>query len=77
MAGEHDRRQDSDSPNWGQLDPSARVIWALEKLGWAYDVRWPDEERLSAKRPATATRKLGSMTRRADRVRGAVYAESR
>jgi len=48
----------------GQLDPSARAIWALEKLGWAYDVRWPDEERLSAKRPATATRKLGSMTRR-------------
>jgi len=48
----------------GQLDPSARVIWALEKLGWAYDVRWPDEDRLSAKRPATATRKLGSMTRR-------------
>ena len=48
----------------GQVDPSARVIWALEKLGWAYDVRWPDEDRLSAKRPATATRKLGSMTRR-------------
>jgi stearoyl-CoA desaturase (Delta-9 desaturase) len=47
----------------GQLDPSARVIWALEKLGWAYDVRWPDAERLEAKRPATATRKLGSMTR--------------
>ena len=61
----------------GQLDPSARVIWALEKLGWAYDVRWPDEIRLSAKRPATATRKLGSMTRRADRVRGAMPAESR
>ncbi len=61
----------------GQLDPSARVIWALEKLGWAYDVRWPDEDRLAAKRPATATRKLGSMTRRAGRVRGAVSAESR
>jgi stearoyl-CoA desaturase (Delta-9 desaturase) len=58
----------------GQLDPSARVIWALEKLGWAYDVRWPDEERLTAKRPATATRKLGSMTRRAGRVRGAASA---
>jgi len=61
----------------GQLDPSARVIWAFEKLGWAYDVRWPDEARLSAKRPATATRKLGSMTRRAGRVHGAVSAESR
>ncbi len=47
----------------GQLDPSARVIWALEKLGWAYDVRWPDARRLEAKRPANATRKLGSMTR--------------
>ena len=48
----------------GQLDSSARVIWGLEKLGWAYDVRWPDAERLEAKRPVTATRKLGSMTRR-------------
>jgi stearoyl-CoA desaturase (Delta-9 desaturase) len=48
----------------GQLDPSARVIRWFEQLGWAYDVRWPDEERLTAKRPATATRKLGSMTRR-------------
>jgi stearoyl-CoA desaturase (Delta-9 desaturase) len=61
----------------GQLDPSARVIWALEKLGWAYDVRWPDEDRLAAKRPATAKRKFGSMTRRASRIRGAVSAESR
>jgi stearoyl-CoA desaturase (delta-9 desaturase) len=60
----------------GQLDPSARVIWALEKLGWAYDVRWPDEDRLAAKRPATATRKLGSMTmQRARQARGAVAAE--
>jgi stearoyl-CoA desaturase (Delta-9 desaturase) len=72
----------------GQLDPSARVIWAFEKLGWVYDVRWPDEARLTAKRPATATRKLGSMTRRVlpggpggvpagqrRRVRGAMAAE--
>jgi stearoyl-CoA desaturase (Delta-9 desaturase) len=60
----------------GQLDPSARIIWVLEKLGWAYDVRWPDEDRLAAKRPATATKKLGSMTiRRAGQVRGAVAAE--
>jgi stearoyl-CoA desaturase (delta-9 desaturase) len=61
----------------GQLDPSARVIWAFEKLGWADDVRWPDEERLAAKRPATATRKLGNWTRLAARGRGAVSAESR
>jgi len=61
----------------GQLDPSARVIYWFEKLGWAYDVRWPDEDRLSAKRPANATRKLGSMTKRSGGVRGAVSAESR
>jgi stearoyl-CoA desaturase (delta-9 desaturase) len=60
----------------GQLDSSARVIWAAEKLGWAYDVRWPDEDRLAAKRPATATRKLGSMTRRSSRARDAVAAET-
>jgi stearoyl-CoA desaturase (delta-9 desaturase) len=52
----------------GQLDPSARVIWALEKLGWAYDVRWPDEARLTAKRPATAKRSLGGFTVRSGKV---------
>ena len=61
----------------GQLDPSARVIWAFEKLGWAYDVRWPDEERLTAKRPATAKRKLGAWTRLAARGRSTATAESR
>ena len=59
----------------GQIDISARVIRWFEQLGWATDVRWPDEERLSAKRPATATRKLGSMTRRTSRVGGAVSVE--
>jgi stearoyl-CoA desaturase (delta-9 desaturase) len=34
----------------GQLDPSARVIRWFERLGWAYDVRWPTEQRLAAKR---------------------------
>ncbi|MDQ6935594.1 MAG: fatty acid desaturase [Actinomycetota bacterium] len=33
----------------GQLDTSARVIWALEKLGWVYDVRWPVRDRIQAK----------------------------
>ena len=33
----------------GQLDPGARLIWIFEKLGWAYDVRWPDPTRLAAK----------------------------
>ena len=48
----------------GQIDQSARVIRWFEQLGWAYDVRWPDEARLEAKRPANATRSLGSMTKR-------------
>jgi stearoyl-CoA desaturase (Delta-9 desaturase) len=47
----------------GQIDIAARLIWFCEKLGWAYDVRWPDETRLSGKK--TGTRRLGSMTRRA------------
>ena len=34
----------------GQIDASARVIWAFEKLGWASDVRWPSEDRIRAKR---------------------------
>jgi stearoyl-CoA desaturase (Delta-9 desaturase) len=46
----------------GQIDIAARMIWLAEKLGWAYDVRWPDERRLTGKRTGTA-RKLGSMTR--------------
>ncbi len=54
----------------GQIDATARVIWLLEKLGWAYDVRWPDAVRLSAKRPAAATKKLGSMTRRLGEIAG-------
>src|SRR5215468_9860537 len=52
----------------GQIDSSARVIWAFEKLGWVYDVRWPEEARLAAKRPATATRSLGGMTKRSEKA---------
>jgi stearoyl-CoA desaturase (delta-9 desaturase) len=33
----------------GQVDTSARVIWALERLGWVRDVRWPVKERITAK----------------------------
>jgi stearoyl-CoA desaturase (Delta-9 desaturase) len=47
----------------GQIDIAARTIWLAEKLGWVYDVRWPDEARLSAKQ-ACKSKKLGSMTRR-------------
>jgi stearoyl-CoA desaturase (Delta-9 desaturase) len=40
----------------GQIDISARVIWILERFGWAYDVRWPTASRLAriAARPAKA-----------------------
>ena len=33
----------------GQLDSSARTIWVFEKLGWAWDVRWPNADRLASK----------------------------
>ncbi|MEU8637252.1 acyl-CoA desaturase [Amycolatopsis sp. NPDC048633] len=32
----------------GQIDISARVIWLFEKLGWAWNVRWPTAKRLAA-----------------------------
>ncbi len=38
----------------GQLDSSARAIWAMEKLGWVSDVRWPVQARLDARRTRTA-----------------------
>jgi stearoyl-CoA desaturase (Delta-9 desaturase) len=47
----------------GQIDIAARCIWLAEKLGWVWDVRWPDEARLSGKKVGTV-RVLGSMTRR-------------
>jgi len=34
----------------GQVDSNARLIRWLERLGWAYDVRWPSPERIAAKR---------------------------
>ncbi len=52
----------------GQIDQSARVIQWFEKLGWAYDVRWPDEKRLNAKRAAHSKRSLGGMTKRNDKT---------
>ncbi|MEG3634764.1 acyl-CoA desaturase [Micromonospora palythoicola] len=33
----------------GQIDISARVIWLFERLGAAWDVRWPRPERIAAK----------------------------
>ncbi|HEV2451515.1 MAG TPA: acyl-CoA desaturase [Streptosporangiaceae bacterium] len=48
----------------GQIDTSARLIWIFEKLGWAYEVRWPDAQRLTAKRAEGKSRPLGAMARR-------------
>ncbi|ACU34623.1 acyl-CoA desaturase [Actinosynnema pretiosum subsp. pretiosum] len=31
----------------GQIDISARIIWAFEKFGWATNVRWPNAQRLT------------------------------
>ncbi|MCD0447338.1 acyl-CoA desaturase [Glycomyces sp. A-F 0318] len=31
----------------GQIDTSARLIWLLEKAGWATNVKWPAPERLA------------------------------
>ena len=45
----------------GQIDTAARVIWLFEKLGWVYDVRWPNQQRLTAKQTGSM-RQLGSMT---------------
>jgi stearoyl-CoA desaturase (Delta-9 desaturase) len=47
----------------GQIDIAARLIWIFEKLGWAYDVRWPDRDRLTAKRVREGGKALGSMTK--------------
>ena len=47
----------------GQIDISARVIRWAEQLGWAWDVRWPDERRLSAKLTGQRDVALGSMTK--------------
>jgi stearoyl-CoA desaturase (delta-9 desaturase) len=46
----------------GQIDISARVIRWAELLGWAWDVRWPDERRLEGKLTGLRDVSLGSMT---------------
>jgi stearoyl-CoA desaturase (Delta-9 desaturase) len=46
----------------GQIDISARVIRWAEQLGWAWQVRWPDEQRLSGKLTGERGKRLGSMT---------------
>jgi stearoyl-CoA desaturase (delta-9 desaturase) len=40
----------------GQVDSSARIIWMMEKFGWATKVRWPAAAKVSALTvPATPT----------------------
>jgi stearoyl-CoA desaturase (delta-9 desaturase) len=51
----------------GQIDISARVIAWAERLGWAYDVRWPDGARLSARLTGLRGKELGPMTDRTGR----------
>jgi stearoyl-CoA desaturase (Delta-9 desaturase) len=48
----------------GQIDISARAIRWAEQLGWAWDVHWPDEQRLTAKLTGLRGKQLGSMTKR-------------
>jgi stearoyl-CoA desaturase (delta-9 desaturase) len=38
----------------GQFDLSAELIRGFERLGWAYDVRWPNAQRLDQRRTAKA-----------------------
>ena len=38
----------------GQVDSSAVVIRGFERLGWAWDVRWPKQSRLDARRAPAA-----------------------
>jgi stearoyl-CoA desaturase (delta-9 desaturase) len=45
----------------GQIDISARAIWWAEKLSWAWDVHWPDRQRLEARLTGGRGRQLGSM----------------
>src|SRR5438067_10956570 len=56
----------------GQIDISARAIRWAEQLGWVWDVRWPDEQRLAGKLTGLRGKRLGSMTVRkpADGVSG-------
>ncbi len=42
----------------GQIDISARVIWLLEKSGWATHVRWPTPRRLARMAAAPHTDRM-------------------
>lgn len=38
----------------GQIDITARLIWIFEKLGWAWNVKWPRMDKFDSKRLASA-----------------------
>ncbi|HET9690106.1 MAG TPA: acyl-CoA desaturase [Acidimicrobiales bacterium] len=43
----------------GQVDTSARLIWAFEKLGWVHGVRWPDRRALAVRARVTRSAAAG------------------
>jgi stearoyl-CoA desaturase (delta-9 desaturase) len=45
----------------GQIDTAARLIWLFEKAGWAYDVRWPEEAKMTGRQ--LTGRRFGPMTK--------------
>lgn len=47
----------------GQVDSTAGLIRLLERLGWAWSVRWPDPERVEGRRKATGSRTRGDAAR--------------
>jgi stearoyl-CoA desaturase (Delta-9 desaturase) len=57
----------------GQIDPSARVIWLLEKLNLVYDVRWPDPQRIAAKLASLASSSPGPGMCRCNPVRDSCW----
>ena len=48
----------------GQIDIAARGIWLAEKLGWVWNVRWPDEATADRQEGRGHRAQLGSMTKR-------------
>jgi|KBSSwiStaDraftv2_1062776.scaffolds.fasta_scaffold579292_4 hypothetical protein len=44
------RAQPAEGVLRGQVDPSARVIWAFERAGWISDVRWPEADCFESRR---------------------------
>jgi stearoyl-CoA desaturase (delta-9 desaturase) len=43
----------------GQIDSSARIIWAFERFGWVSNVRWPKAERFAKLEAEAREQRLG------------------